>query len=507
MPSRFRCLSPWLLLGVFVSAGCRPDEAARVAESQATPAASGRAPARADREYLVAHDQPTFTAPRPRPDSVGVLVASPLIANPSADTRAEDFASGIGWYLTNAVAGAPELGQSPLYTTVLQASRRHRVLSLRMSPGDAARVARVSGATHIATGELTETAEGVTLRYQIAPVPMDEMNSPVAANEASVSATNRFELIAKLPDIAQKLRAALGVEASIVTVPIQGVSPELLAQIGYCADSPRYTQDQVDLLDAAGKTVPLVVGLTLSKTSAEITPYLRLLQKTMPHNTQALGISVLARSEVSAGDAALFYTFSDRFPNNYILAHSAALMARGRRDAKRDTLYTGRGVRNAPANTDAHLTAGRGIGEQVDRLRRGRRDSEISAAERAELNRLYAAWRAEVKVATECDPLYEKAHQQLARAAFYAGNPDEADASMTTARKLTRRDPYAMYAWAIEMYQPKGIDNPGRLREIAEEAANAEYYWGNEAREIHRKLGVLGFSDLQPRLESQLPSK
>ncbi|MBC8139695.1 MAG: hypothetical protein H8F28_27760 [Fibrella sp.] len=471
----------------------------------ASPPATARGRLVMDDEFFAANDQPAFSAPGPRSAPLGIVVASPVVSHPDKNTKNDDFASGIGWYLTNAVAGAPEFGQSPLYTTVFQASRRHRILSLRMSPTDAARVARISGATHIATGRLEETAADVTLRYRISSLPVDDTNPPIPQADVSISAKNRAGLMAQLPTLAQNLRAALGVKKSVVTAPpLQSVSPELLARIGYCADSPRYTSDQSAFLADAGKTVPLAVGLAVLKSSAPPAPYIRFLLQKMPRNTQAIGVAGTARPEGVGEDAAIIYALSDRFTDNYILAHTAAGIAQIRSDRNRESAYSERGVRNAPANPDAHLLAAGSVEKQASRLRKGRRDADMDADDLAKIKPLYAEWMTQTRIATQCDPLYEKAYERLANAALLAGAPTEADAAMTLARKLIRRDPYDTYAWALEMYQPQWIDNPARLREVAIEAASARYYWDTESLTIYRKLGELRFADLQQTMGDRL---
>ncbi len=83
-----------------------------------------------------ADDAPRADANRPKPKPFGVVIAYPVVEE-GASAEARDLAAGIGWYMADAVAGAPELGQSPLRTTVAQAARSRAMPSLHLSADQA----------------------------------------------------------------------------------------------------------------------------------------------------------------------------------------------------------------------------------------------------------------------------------------------------------------------------------------------------------------------------------
>lgn len=481
-------------------AGCGVRDIARVAQ----PAMPAKETPGVDAGLLAANDQPTADAPQPKEKPLGVVVSFPAVDG--ADKTSQNFAAGIGWFLTDAVGGAPELGQSPLRNTIYQVARERKITSLRMSQAEAVRVARVCGATHVAVGTLSESASEVRLSYQLHPV--GDTRSAVAS--ATLAVPNREALLRQLPKIAQELRAALGVPHSAVTAPpLAGVSPDLFLKLGACAETASYTPEQEAFLREAGKKVPLAAEMavfirSVRASTKEAEPYTRLLQKSVPVNTQTLGSLGYAVPYTLAADSRSVYTLSDRYPENYLFAHAAAWVARAARDKKQDALYSERGALNAPANPDARLSAAWSLADQASRLRQNRQYSDISPAVMVKITPMYAQWLTETKAATQCDPLYGKAYQRLANAATFAGDRAEAEAAMTMARKIYTDSPYDTYSWALEMYQPKWGGDPARLREVATEAASARYNSNNETMEIYQALGQLQFTDLQKSMADRL---
>lgn len=459
-----------------------------------------------DDALLAANDQPTSDAPQPKEKPLGVVISFPVVDGEDKD--AQHFAAGIGWYLTDAVAGAPELGQSPLRSTVYQVARERKIMSLRMPQAEAIRVARVCGATHVAVGTYTEGANEVRLTYQIHPVG-NATALPVVTSKPYIAA-NREALLRQLPQIAQELRTALGVTKSAITAPpLTGVSPEILLKLGSYADTGTYTPEQESFLRQTGKTIPLIAECaillrSIRATPKDAVPYARLLLKNMPVNTQTLGILGYAVPGAITSEAKTISTLSDQYKDNYLLAHSAAWVARTKSDWNSDALYSPRGAQNAPANPDARLAAGWSVGQQADRLRQGRQYTDIDGAMMVKIQPLYTKWLTETKAATQCDPLYGKAYQRLASAALFVGDRTEADEAMTMARKIYTDSPYETYAGALEMYQPKWGGDPARLLEVATEAADAHYNTNDEALEIYRKLGQLQFTAQQAKMGDRL---
>ncbi len=487
-------------------AGCSARDAAPpVVESTVTTTTAAKEKPGVDPALLAELDQPANDAPLPREKPLGIVVAFPVAGGANKDSQ--NFARGIGWYLTNAVAGSPELGQSPLFTTVAQAARERKMTSFQMSLAEALRVARVCGATHVAVGSYTESANTAGVTYDIYRVASPEKT----LCQFSYGGIDRQGLIEKLPPLVRAMHGVLGVTSAPGTgaVPLQGVTPELLARMGECADSGTYIPEQDKFLRETGKRVPLAAGLAvfipaLRSAPKDAAPYVRLLLKTMPNNTQTLGSLGYAVPYALRANAPALFALSDRYKENYLLAHAAAWVARTGSDWNRDAIYSARGARNAPANPEARLAAGWSAGEAARRLRQDRQYYDIAPAVMAKIEPLYAQWLKETKAATQCDPLYGKAYQRLANAALFAGDRVEADAAMTRARKLYTDSPSETYRWALEMYQPKWGGDPARLREVATEAADAHYGTSNESLEIYRQLGVLQFTDLQQTMGDRL---
>ncbi|MBC8139693.1 MAG: tetratricopeptide repeat protein [Fibrella sp.] len=454
---------------------------------------------------LVANDLPTDDAPTPNGKPLGVVIAFPLSGD-AENQDAKNFASGIGYYLTDAVAGAPEFGQSPLRTTVYQIARERNITSLQMKPDVAVRVARVCGATHFGTGTYTESGNLVTLTYELRPVK----TGTNAVGTFTAAAPSREALIAQLPQFAQQLRAALSVANSAVTVaPLAGMKPDVLVKIGACADAMQYTPEQIAFLLETGKRVPLAAELAiftgaLRSNLAQAAPYSRLLVLTQPRNTQTLASLAYAMPQTMTGGAPTLFTLADRYQDNYLLAHTAAWVARTKSDWARDAKYSARGATNAPANPDARLAAGWSLSRQADSVRQGRQFGDMDGAMMAKILPIYVDWAIEAKAATQCDPLYGKAYQRLSSAATFAGDSIEADAAMTMARKLNANAPYDTYEWALEMYQPKWGGDPAKLQAVAQEAANARYLSPVETVAIYKQLGRGGFTTEQKQMGDRI---
>lgn len=502
MMSRISFVRFALVATIPLLAGCPARE--NPAVLQATSIQTKEAAPTVDPALLAANDQPAADAPKPKEKVAGIVIAFPTVNG--SDVGARNFASGIGWYLTNAVAGAPELGQSPLFMTVAQAARERKITTFRMSKDEAVRVARVCGATHVAVGTYTESANNKEVSYDLYGVESaDKKTATFSCGDA-----DKDVLLRKLPQMAQAMHSALGVsDPDSGAVPLQGVTAGVLAQIGECVDPGVSTPAQEKFLRDAGKRLPLAAGVavflpSLRAAPKDAAPYARLLLKSMPTNTQALGSLGYAVPDALIADARTVYALSDRYTDSYLLAHSAAWVARAGSDWKRDTVYSARGARNAPANPDARLAAGWSARGAAARLRQDRQFTDIAPAVMAKILPLYAVWLEETKAATQCDPLYGKAYQRLANAATFAGDLDEAGAAMTMARKLNTDSPFETYQWALEMYQPKWGGDPARLQEVAAEAADAHYATNNESLEVYRQLGQLQFSDLQKRMGDRL---
>jgi tetratricopeptide (TPR) repeat protein len=369
------------------------------------------------------------------------------------------------------------------------------------------RVARVCGATHVAVGAFRESAGKSEVSYDLYRV--GEGDAKIGT--FSCADADKDALVRKLPLLAKELHRALGVvnSANPVAAPLQGVNAEVLTTLGACADTTTGDPNLETFLRETGKKVPLAAGLAvfipaLRAAPKDAAPYAGLLLKSMPLNTQAVGSLGYAVPGAISVSAPALYALSDRYRENYLLAHAATWVARTRSDWNRDVVYSTRGAQNAPANPDARLSAGWSLSTQANNLRQGRQAGDMSAAMMVKTVPLYMQWLAETKAATQCDPLYGKAYQRLASAATFAGDRDEADAAMTMARKLNADSPYDTYQWALEMYQPKWGGDPARLLEVATEAADASYNSNNETLEIYHKLGQLQFTSLKQKMGDRL---
>ncbi len=317
-------------------------------------------------------------------------------------------------------------------------------------------------------------------------------------------------LITKLPGIAEKLRSALLSKPSVVTAPpLAGGSIDTLTRIGACADTTDYSPEQLSFLLKEGKQTPLAAELALSIARLradpdQAAPYTRLLLRSMPRNTQTLGMIGYAVPIAIKLDAARVYALSEQYKDNYVLASAATWVARANGDWSNDLKFSGRCAKNAPANPDALLTAASSLSAEAERLRKSRQSNDMDATTAARVEPIYAEWYRLTRAATRSDPMYGRAYLRLATAATFAGDETEADAAMTMARKRFAESPYETYFWALEMYQPKWGGDPARLTEVAREAADALYKHPQDAVAIYKRLGVLKLTSEQKHMGDRI---
>jgi hypothetical protein len=165
----------------------------------------------------------TFALPEvPSPTGgPGLVVCEPVAETPNSP---EAFiGTGCSMWLQLAVGGLPQLGQTPMWSSVDRARQELGRTDLRLKAAEAPRFARLIGATHVAVGEIRGTDAAITLTYRLLEQPSGkEVGEPIQV------AGSQDDVVAALPGIASKLAQALGVKDPGVPGVVGGGAADLL---------------------------------------------------------------------------------------------------------------------------------------------------------------------------------------------------------------------------------------------------------------------------------------
>lgn len=425
----------------------------------------------------------------------GLLVCEPVATG--ADASMADFGSGCGRWLHLVAAGQPELGKTPLWSSVEHAVRELHRHDLRLNPEQAVKLPRMLGITHVALGEIKGDARSCTLTYRLWEIPAKK---PVG-EPLTVTGTES-EVMAALPKLAADMAAALGVRA-----------PKALAGVGETADELRFLgrlpwapgeelpEDQMKELARIAMHVSAVADrdkrirphravlaamLDLMKcgaledvTSVNLTSFR--LGGVLPENALVMGETARqglrsTKAESEGLPVAATQALLARFPNNYLLRTAASYHSRldGKLDEARKAAEIA--VRCSTGNPDAWLVLASRISDQADAIRKGRFINEVPQQELQAANRFYEEWIPVSLKAVLVDPQHAYAWHELSTAAAFVGEEPLADRAFW---KATELDPgnSKIYEWGIQLYQPKWLGDAKKLEKVARMAVAASGGW------------------------------
>ena len=402
----------------------------------------------------------------------GLIVCDPVPV--SASAALTDFGTGCSRWLHLSVAGLPELGQTPQWSSLWRAQTELNRTDLRLTPLEARRLSGITGATHAATGQITGTAANCTLTYQLYALPQGTVVGPplrINGTEAQV--------LSQLPAMAVRLGTSLGVAPAPPSAAISA-TPAQIALIGHLplySDAP-LPHSLTQPLQAMAAHLPLA-GLFLAGFNGDLTDkqwsvIVKSLLTQVPPNGliwAQLGSNDPARLVPSQ---AVLAAARKKYPHNYLFASSQTWLQRHLRHENAERQAAEQSVQFAPRNPDAWLTLGYTIADEGETLRQGRVAATINGPEWQFLNTSYAQWLSAVSQAARLDPLYAKAWNRVASAATFASNPQMADKALWKGIALSKNDP-TYYAWGLQMYQDKWDSNPAKLQKIAQTLATLSY--------------------------------
>ena len=403
----------------------------------------------------------------------GVVVAEPVARQ--ADGTARDFGAGCGRWLQFVLSGHGELGKTPLWSDIDRARRELGKRDLPLSRADALKLASMLGATHVAIGEIQGNSSRCTLTYHLLKAPEGrEVGGPL------VRTGTAGQVVAALPSLARSLAVRLGVAAPRVP-PRLDVGAAELGELGRWP-WPAISRAARPRIERLVQRFPLAGLLYLNSDwmNDEVQRHqtaARLLRQA-PNQPLVLGeIDAVADMELVWHPDELQRCLR-RFPHHQLLVR-AELTRQNRLGNLREGQRLARHlVCCAPGNPNTWLTLGAILQVDASRLRHGRYYGELSQSERVLLEPLYGQWLAAVSEAARLDPLDGRAWLDVATAACFAGEQKGAEAAFWRAVKQAPDD-LGVYAWGLEMYQPKWFGDRSQLLEVARRAAAAPhpYAW------------------------------
>lgn len=436
---------------------------------------------------------PTQTVPdntRPRAGGPGLAVGEPVTA--TGDPDGAGFGAGCALWLQLAVGGQPQMGQTPLWEALARARTELGRADLQLSPADAPKLAAILGVTHVAVGALGGAEPHRTLTYRLLQAPA---GTPVGA-PMTLSGT-RAQIAEGLPQLARTLARRLGVAAPAVPAST-GLTADDLRLLGQIRGQDAPSDAQQARLDALAARSALAGLVNLSRGAAVTNARFNAATQTL---LAQAGDNALVWGEIAGQKplallphAAQLEALAARFPGNYNLAAAEVFRCRAVADHAAEFRAAQRVVADAPRSPDGWLTYASTLSSQADDLRQGRYFGALTPAEAATVMRLYPRWEGAARRATQLDPAFAKAWLRLATAATFNSDEAVADHALGTALALSK-DKADVYAWALEMYQPKWDGDPAKLAEFVRLASADETLSSGEAVSVAKKLRSSGHAD------------
>ena len=402
----------------------------------------------------------------------GLVVCEPVAVQAGAGTA--DFGAGCGRWLDYSVAGLPQMGQTPLWSSLERAEAELGRTDLRLTLPDAQKLAGILGITYAATGQIRGSAAHCTLTYQVFVVP-----DGTAVGPALQAAGTEAQVLSRLPALAQRMAADLGVSTPALPSAIRATP----AEVGLLGHLPWYPDEtlpvtQTHQLQTLAPRLPLA-GFFLVNTSGDLndaqwSAAAKALLVQQPENALVWAQIGYSNPSLLALSSAQMARNLSLFPRNYLYAAADTWMQRRLQNDNAEIAAAEQTVQNAPRNPDGWLTLGSTLSEEGDRVRQSRLASDITPQEWQVLNSVYPQWDYAVSQAARLDPQFGKAWDRVAKAATFDGHPRQADQALWRDIALNKTDPGA-YEWGLQMYQSKWDDDSRKLFQIAQTLASLPY--------------------------------
>ena len=346
-----------------------------------------------------------------------------------------------------------------------------------MNPPTVQKLARLCGATHYVTSQLSGSETNAVLKLQLWKVPQQSVGAPL------VLRGTQLQILAALPGAARVLATRLGVAQPEIAKAV-GVSPSEMTLLGKApwkghsmgeGDVPTQWQKVARL---AGKT-PLAGMLWMySGINADLSPqWHRVVAETMklaPRNTLIAAALLMRAGEYSSSYSRLYNASIDalnrRYPQSAALLAGDAVRKRGNGDYHGAIIDNLKVIALNPDNFIAWDDLANSFSEQAEALRQSR---TVGAMTDAEKNRIFQLYPFQLKAtlrAVQLDPTWGEGWSDVSEAAAFAGEAEICDVAFWKALKMSP-DTTSVLKWGMEIYQPKWFGDAARLRKVGQFAA------------------------------------
>jgi len=428
----------------------------------------------------------------PKESGPGIVICDP-VATPASSDRSH-FGAGCALWLQFYLGGLPELGKSPTWDGLIRARAELHRDDLQLSTAQATTLIPILGITNVAVGTLSGTGLHLTLTYTL----LQEPGGKIVGASTTVTGT-RLQITARLPEIARTLAAKLDVPHPDIPTTT-GLTPSdllLLDKVRHSAHTDLAASDQ-KALDALAMHNPLAGFMALKyedQTNSARNATVTTLLEQVGTNTLVWSTAASINSMTILPHAEALTTLATRYPGNANIAVAETFRYRYVADPIAEQKAAARIVQDAPNNPDGWLTYAFTFAKVADNLRQGRYFPNLTADEFAQLKQIYPQWEDATQQAVRLDPLDGKGWHHLAESASFNGHPIVAENALQNALKYDD-DKLNVYSWALEMYQPKWLDNPIKLAKFAKMAAADTSFDAPQALLISRTLIESGNQDL-----------
>ena len=403
----------------------------------------------------------------------GLVVCEPVIigaqvgSTPKADTA--HFGAGCGRWLHFSAAGLPHFGKTPSWFGFDYALREMGKSDGRINLKEAAQLAKITAATHVATGELKEAQAGSTLTVHLWKMPeQKQVGAPIVLHGT------RAQIAAGLPSVAKSLVSRLKGDASLVPTKVEISAPDL----EIIGRAPRQAEFSLDAATAQKlksltarspvATMEYLAHLSASDSDATALDLEKmagaLIAKT-PQNTLSLAqIASLAPRVLAQSPAR--NKLQTRFPNNYLVAYSESVLLdrQGNRVAQKQAAM--RAIAASPQSAWAWLQLELELANEARDIRHGRYMRSMTFAERRVISALYPQMSQASLQALRCDPLNAEAWNRLSYSEAASSGSALSEAAFWKSISLPARTDDT-YHWGLELFQSKWQSDANQLGRVA----------------------------------------
>lgn len=457
------------------------------------------APSAVNKADVPVHFNGRPTRVDPIENGPGLIVFEPVLKNTRDDLA--EITRGCAAWLQYFVGGQPQCSKTPLWKSIRRIQTELKRQDLRVPTQDAARVAKMLGATYFVAGIIEGSAANCTLTYQLyKTAPTQPVGEPYKIAGAEV------QLAKEMP----RLAAQLCNDMEISPDHLPNAAPNL-AELSLVGKVQSRTVDRLDskLNEGLSKLSrsSALAGFLMIDTAQVIDPFV--LRPTAMHLIELEPTNALNYAEFGWVQPRLLqYTAQDfaksvkAYPTNYLIKTALVYFDRVQRDSKSEADASKLCARLAPANPDAWLTLGQSYCNIGDRLRKGRFYSDLTASERKEFDGTYPLWLGCAEQALKIDPLFGRAWLRASTAAAYAGFLEEADLAFEKTMILDD-DRYNVYWWGLQLYQPRWLNKPEKLKALVSAASKESTLTESNRTALTR--AIPGYADLQKVLIKSPP--